>query len=135
MQNGKNTQVNDQNKFFYVDMCIQMMTMDMVKKSMNSIKEGVNKVVPTKFLSIFEPYEMEMILYGVPFIDVHDWKINTTYKSPYTPSHNVIKWFWKVVEEFDQEQLANMLHFCTGSSRTPIHGFKQKKLYFQKIVK
>ena len=53
MENGKNTQVNDQNKFFYVDMCIQMMTMDMVKKSINSIKEGVNKVVPTKFLSIF----------------------------------------------------------------------------------
>ena len=28
------------------------------------------------------------------------------------------------MESFDQDQLSNVLHFCTGSSRTPIHGFK-----------
>lgn len=67
---------------------------------------------------------MEMILYGVPFIDLNDWKNNTNYKQPYSVNHKVIKWFWKVMEEFDQEKLANLLHFCTGSSRTPIHGFK-----------
>lgn len=103
---------------------IQMMTMDMVKKSIGYIKEGLNKVIPNNLLSIFEPYEMEMLLYGVPFIDVQDWKVNTTYKAPYAQNNNTIRWFWKVVEEFDQEQLANLLHFCTGSSRTPIHGFK-----------
>ena len=67
---------------------------------------------------------MEMILYGVPFIDLADWQHNTTYNQPYSANHKVIKWFWKVMEEFDQEKLANLLHFCTGSSRTPIHGFK-----------
>lgn len=65
-----------------------------------------------------------MILYGIPFIDVKDWKSNTIYKSPYNPNHQIIEWFWEVMEGFDQEQLANMLHFATGSSRTPIHGFK-----------
>lgn len=66
-----------------------------------------------------------MLLYGVPYIDVHDWKDNTDYKGQYTAKHKVIMWFWQLVETFDQEQLANLLHFCTGSSRTPIQGFKK----------
>lgn len=76
---------------------IQMMTMDLVKKSVSFIKEGISKVIPNKLLSVFEPYEMEMILYGVPFIDVKEWKQNTIYKAPYSGSHNVIKWFWQVM--------------------------------------
>ena len=67
---------------------------------------------------------MEMLLYGVPYIDVKDWRANTEYKGIYTAHHDVIKWFWEVMETFDQEQLARMLKFSTGSSRTPIHGFK-----------
>lgn len=110
-------------KYFYYS-SIQTMTTDMTMRSIGFIKEGINRVIPTKYLSIFEPYEMEMLLYGVPFIDVSDWKMHTDYKAPYSPNHKVIEWFWKALEDFDQEQLANFLHFCTGSSRTPIHGFK-----------
>lgn len=65
-----------------------------------------------------------MLLYGVPFIDLQDWHDNTEYKNPYNASHQMIKWFWDLMQEFDQEQLSRVLHFCTGSSRTPIHGFK-----------
>ena len=65
-----------------------------------------------------------MLIYGVPYIDVKDWKSNTDYKGEYNPQHKVIKWFWEVIETFDQDQLANLLKFSTGSSRTPIHGFK-----------
>ena len=75
-------------------------------------------------MQVFQPYELEMILNGVPFIDLKDWKANTTYQTPYNPNNQVIRWFWSVMEEFDQDQLAHILHFCTGSSRTPIHGFK-----------
>lgn len=67
---------------------------------------------------------MEMLLYGVPYIDVRDWRTNTDYKGNYHSEHEVIRWFWEVMESFDQEQLARMLKFSTGSSRTPIHGFK-----------
>ena len=67
---------------------------------------------------------MEMLLYGVPYIDVKDWKKNTDYKGEFSVGHQTIRWFWEVVEAFNQEELANLLKFSTGSSRTPIHGFK-----------
>jgi E3 ubiquitin-protein ligase NEDD4 len=51
---------------------------------------------------VFEPYEMEMLLYGVPYIDVKDWRANTDYKGNYHAEHEVIRWFWEVMEGFDQ---------------------------------
>jgi len=36
-----------------------------------------------------------MLLYGVPSIDVKDWKENTEYKGQFTPNHPVIVWFWE----------------------------------------
>lgn len=131
MPGGKDVQVTNQNKFQFVDlwyMCIlfsiQTQTSNKVKRSIDTIRKGLSKVVPEQLLNVFEPYQFEMILYGVPFIDLKEWRENSTYKQPYSENHQVIKWFWKCMETFDQDQLAHILHFCTGSSRTPIHGFK-----------
>ena len=68
-----------------------------VKRSLTAIKNGVYKVVPQNLLSVFEPYELEMILYGVPYIDVKDWRENTDYKGQFNPKHKVIEWFWTKV--------------------------------------
>ena len=88
--------------------------------------ESVYKIVPLDLLSVFEPHEMEMILYGVPFIDAEEWKSHTDYKGVYNINHPNIKWFWEIVLDLSQDQLRRLLHFSTGSSRTPVHGFKYK---------
>ena len=98
--------------------------MEKVKRSIDAMKRGLVKVIPSGLLEVFQPYEIEMILNGIPFINLEDWRKHTLYQQPYSQNHKVIQWFWSVMEEFDQDQLAQILHFCTGSSRTPIHGFK-----------
>ena len=75
-------------------MCSQMITTEQVQRSINAIRSGISVVFQNKFLSIFEPFELEMLLYGVPFIDIDDWEQNTEYKSPYSANHKIIKWFW-----------------------------------------
>lgn len=75
-------------------------------------------------MSAFTPSELEMIINGVPFIDVADWEYNTIYKGSYYKGHNEVKWFWNIVKEMKQEELAKLLQFCTGSSRTPVEGFR-----------
>lgn len=62
-------------------------------------------------------------MYGMPFIDLNDWRSNTEYKGAYYKNHQVINWFWSFLETLDQAQLARFLQFCTGSSRIPINGF------------
>lgn len=67
---------------------------------------------------------MEMLLYGVPYIDVQDWRANTDYRGGFNVNHQVIQWFWETMNNLDQQQLGRILKFSTGSSRTPISGFK-----------
>jgi hypothetical protein len=42
----------------------------------------------------------------------------------YTHNDPIISWFWAVVQKYDQKKLASLLHYCTGSNRVPILGFK-----------
>lgn len=42
-----------------------------------------------------------MILYGVPFIDLDEWREQTIYDAPYGPEHKAIKWFWNILKELD----------------------------------
>ena len=82
---------------------MEHMCTEAVQRSISAIKTGFYKVVPQELISVFEPYQFEMLLYGVPYIDVHDWKDNTDYKGQYTAKHKVVMWFWQLVETFDQE--------------------------------
>lgn len=67
---------------------------------------------------------------GLGKIDLDDWKKHTRLKHCTTES-NIVKWFWRSVDEFDDEMRARLLQFVTGSSRVPLQGFKalQGKLY------
>lgn len=65
-----------------------------------------------------------MLLSGPTVINVEDWRRNTEYTGGYQESDEIIEKFWEIVEEFDQHQLSKLLHYCTGSTRVPILGFK-----------
>ena len=60
---------------------------------------------------------------GLGKIDIDDWKAHTRLKHCSAES-NIVKWFWRVVEEYDEEKRARLLQFVTGSSRVPLQGFK-----------
>ena len=68
----------------------------------------------------FDFQELELIMCGLPNIDIEDWKANTLYTGEYdrNPNNHVCQWFWEVVEEeFDDELKARLLQFVTGESR------------------
>ena len=47
---------------------------------------------------------------------------NTSYTN-YNEDHNIVQWFWKVVESFTPSQRSLLLKFITGSPRPPARGF------------
>ena len=67
--------------------------------------------------------ELELLLCGLPEIDLGDWQANTVYKDPYCASHTVVIWFWETLHTFTEEQKARLLQFVTGTSRVPVTGF------------
>jgi E3 ubiquitin-protein ligase HUWE1 len=55
----------------------------------------------------------------IPEVDIEDFKKNTDY-SGYNPADQIIIWFWEVVSEYSQEDLAKLVQFITGTSKIPL---------------
>ena len=81
-------------------------------------------MVPAELISIFNEQELELLISGLPDIDVDDWKNNTEYHN-YLASSSQIQWFWRAVRSFDKEERAKLLQFVTGTSKVPLNGFGQ----------
>jgi E3 ubiquitin-protein ligase NEDD4 len=73
---------------------------------------------------IFSHLQPQYLLGGLAEIDVEDWKRNTEY-SGFWPNDQVIVWFWKAVENYDNEMRARLLQFVTGTSKVPMNGFSE----------
>lgn len=48
---------------------------------------------------------------------------NKLFHPGYHDGHIVIRWFWAVVEHFNNEQRLRLLQFVTGTSSVPYEGF------------
>lgn len=132
---GKNIKIIESNKDEYLQLSIEFYTKHIIISQLTALLENFYKVIPLEIVHVFDPNEFEMLLYGVPMINVEDWKKNSIYKGAYYQNHQIIQWFWEVISTFSQENLAKVLHFCTGSTRTPIDGFKNLMSNRGKIAK
>lgn len=74
-------------------------------------------------IKVFDYKELELLISGLPTIDIEDLKENTIYKN-YSKQTPVIKWLWEILEEFNNSERAEFIQFVTGSSKVPVEGFK-----------
>ena len=59
-------------------------------------------------MKIFDYKELEMMISGIPIIDVQDLKENVIYVN-YYKNTKVIRWLWEVLEEFKNTEKAEFL--------------------------
>ncbi|RCI16673.1 hypothetical protein L249_2219 [Ophiocordyceps polyrhachis-furcata BCC 54312] len=122
--NGREILVSEENKHEYVRLVVEHKLLASVKDQMEHFLKGFHEIIPAKLISIFNEQELELLISGLPDIDIDDWKSNTEYQN-YTPSSQQIQWFWRAVRSFDKEERAKLLQFVTGTSKVPLNGFKE----------
>ncbi|KAF3313412.1 hypothetical protein TWF173_005921 [Orbilia oligospora] len=122
--NGSNIPVTDENKEDYVKKVTQFRLVGSVKEQMDHFLQGFHDIVPAELIAIFNEQELELLISGLPDIDVDDWRNNTEYQN-YTASSPQVQWFWRAVRSFDKEERAKLLQFVTGTSKVPLNGFKE----------
>jgi E3 ubiquitin-protein ligase HUWE1 len=72
--------------------------------------------VPAELISIFDAQELELLISGLPDIDLDDLRAHTEYHG-YKPSDPAISHFWNVLRSFSPEEKALFLQFVTGTSK------------------
>ncbi|XP_065256801.1 E3 ubiquitin-protein ligase HACE1 isoform X3 [Emys orbicularis] len=120
---GASILVTQDNKAEYVQLVTELRMTRAIQPQINAFLQGFHMFIPPSLIQLFDEYELELLLSGMPEIDVSDWIKNTEYTSGYEREDPVIQWFWDVVEELTQEERVLLLQFVTGSSRVPHGGF------------
>lgn len=121
--NGRNIPVTEENKNEYVSLVVEYRLQTSVQEQMSNFITGFHEIIPRDLVAIFDEQELELLISGLPDIDVQDWQNNTVYNN-YSASSEQIQWFWRAVKSFDNEERAKLLQFSTGTSKVPLNGFK-----------
>ncbi|XP_031335949.1 E3 ubiquitin-protein ligase HUWE1-like isoform X2 [Photinus pyralis] len=119
---GRNVPVTEENKMEYVRLSCQMKMTGAIRQQLNAFLEGFYDIIPKRLISIFNEQELELLISGLPNVDIDDLKANTEYHK-YQSNSLQIQWFWRALRSFDQADRAKFLQFVTGTSKVPLQGF------------
>ncbi|CAH0486749.1 unnamed protein product [Peronospora farinosa] len=130
-EGGKDIDLTDENKQEYIYLRLRYIMLDSYAEQLQHLMAGVFEVIPQELILVFDYQELELVLCGVPSIDVDDWKAHTQVSDELP--EDLLSWFWETVEAFTDEERARLLQFTTGSSRVPVQGFKALTSYDGRI--
>lgn len=126
-ENGEDIDVTNENKEEYVKLYVNYRLRKSIINQVNAFCEGFNWLIPHKEIKYFSQSELDLLICGIPEIDINDLKQNTIFCYPYKIDHPVIIMFFNVISKWKHDDLAKLLLFFTGSSQMPVNGFKDYK--------
>lgn len=121
-ENGDNIPVTNENRQEYVDLYVNYMLEDSIKKQFTAFQRGFYRVCGGSALKLIRPEELELFVCGDSNeLDIDDLEQATAYQH-YTKESPSIKNLWAVVREMSSEDKKKFLTFATGSDRVPCKG-------------
>jgi hypothetical protein len=85
-KNGSKIDVVDSNKEEYILLQLRYRMLTCIQRQLTFLLQGLFEVLPQHLLSVFDYQELELLLCGLPTIDIKDWKKNTVRSPPFFPS-------------------------------------------------
>jgi hypothetical protein len=78
-EDGKNIAVTNENKHEYVQLVTEMRMTTSIKSQIDAFLGGFHDLIPQDLISIFNEMELELLISGLPEIDLDDLRVNTLY--------------------------------------------------------
>lgn len=126
---GENIPVTGDNVKDFIQLAATYKLLDSIAPMLGALLSGLFDVVPELYLMVFDFPELELLLGGVPTIDIEDWEANTTVTSGGSSSasqrRRIRQWFFRMLRGWEHEKRAALLQFVTGTTQVPIGGFKR----------
>lgn len=122
-KDGDSIQVTEENKLDYIKLLCEFRLKGRVEDQLKSFNYGLNEIISKEALAVFDERELELLIGGISDIDVEDWQEHTEYRG-YVATDEVVQWFWKALKSWPVEKRSRLLQFATGTSRTPVNGFR-----------
>ena len=121
--NGSNIPVTNGNKQEFVELKSRFIMCEQRQLQLDALRDGFATVLPLSEIEMFDVSELELMLCGVPSLDIEDWQAHTEYKSGYNTEHHTIQHFWTIIGAWNNDYRAKLLRFVTGTAAIPPGGF------------
>ena len=118
IENGRNIDLTLENKKNYIEL-VEQTRLNEGQIQIDSIRNGLEQVIPVGILKLISWNELEMLVCGKPILDIELLKENTLYRGC-NETDEIVQYFWKCLEEFTAEERAMYLRFVWGRSRLPL---------------
>lgn len=119
MEGGRNVIVTDSNKAEYVQLIAHYHMTAACRPQLEAFLSAFHSMVPLEAISLFDPMELELLISGLPDIDLDDLRANTDYTG-YKSTDPTIRMLWIVVGGFSMEEKALFVQFFTGTSKVAL---------------
>lgn len=124
-EKGNEVKLTNENKKEYVNLRTNLSLVRSIEKQVQAFCDGFDSFISPDELNIFTSNELNLLICGIPKIDVVDLKNNTVYESPYTENSDVVKFFFSAISKWKNYDLIKLVMFITGSSKIGNGGFKE----------
>jgi E3 ubiquitin-protein ligase HACE1 len=88
---GANIPVTEENKRHYVQLATELKMTNAIGAQLLNFLMGFHEVIPPTLVSMFNDFELELLLSGLPEINVGDWRANTVYTGGYSSETPLIQ--------------------------------------------
>ncbi|CUT99271.1 ubiquitin protein ligase [Echinococcus multilocularis] len=123
---GASIPVTNASRVEYINLVANYKLNKQILRQSMAFISGMASVLDLKWLQLFDPEELQIVISGTHTdIDVDDWIQNTQFVGDMTDEHNqkTINLFWAFVRDLAENQKRNLIRFVTASSRPPMFGF------------
>ncbi|XP_071600355.1 probable E3 ubiquitin-protein ligase HERC4 [Heliangelus exortis] len=119
-KNGANIPVTKDNRKEFVDLYVNYMLNESIRKPFEDFMQGFLRGCPTQSWKMFLPVELQTVLQGKT-VDWHLLEKNTVYLH-YHPSDKIIRDFWTVFHKLPEEKKKMFFAFLSGSDQISSYG-------------
>ena len=85
----------------------------------NSIRNGLSKIIPLSLLQLFTGKELSMLVCGKKEVDIDLLHQNTKLSNDLTENSKEVKWLWEILHEMNSEEKIKFIKFCWAQERLP----------------
>ncbi|KAK7067184.1 hypothetical protein SK128_012433 [Halocaridina rubra] len=124
---GSDIPVTINNLDQYLQLVIEWLVREGVRRQMEALREGFESVFPLTQLHVFYPEELEQLFCGSSDSSQWDMKQLAECCRPdhgYTHNSRAVQYLLQILSEYNAAQQRSFLQFVTGSPRLPVGGFR-----------
>jgi hypothetical protein len=115
--------VTNANRAGFVRDYIHHLTYLSISPQLHAFRKGFMACLAPRSLHFFSPHTLRNLIEGEQHISISGLRRCARYEEGYSATHTTIESFWRIVEQYNQDDRRHLLEFVTASDRVPVTGY------------